>query len=89
MSRRKGKVGDKVHGELFEREGGGGFNGVEWGSDRVCANLVLLANGTSCYKAGDKGRKTRPPEVSFNNCLGTKASEVTGEGGRMYRVENL
>jgi hypothetical protein len=43
MSGGKREIGDKIHGELFEWEGGGGLNGVEWGSDRVSANLVLLA----------------------------------------------
>jgi hypothetical protein len=89
MSRGKGKIGDKVHGDLFEREGGGGFNGVKWGSDRVCANLILLANGTTCYKVGYKGGKTQPPEISFNNCFSMKASKVTGEGRRMNGMEYL
>jgi hypothetical protein len=89
MSGGKREIGDKIHGELFEREGCGGLNGVEWGGDRVSANLILLANGTSGYKTGDEGGKARPPEVSFNNCLGAKASEVTREGRRVYGVEYL
>jgi hypothetical protein len=89
MSGGKREIGDKIHGELFEREGGDGLNGVEWGCDWMSANLILLANGTSCHKTGDEGGKAWPPEVLFNNCLGAKTSEVTREERRVYGVEYL
>jgi hypothetical protein len=89
MSGGNWEISDKIHRELFEREGGGGLNGAEWGSDRMSANLILLANGTSCHKTGDEDGKAQPPEVLFNNCLGVKASEVTREGRRVYGVEYL
>jgi hypothetical protein len=87
MSGGKREIGDEIHGELFDRESGGGLDGVEWGGDQVSANLILLTNGASCHEIGDEGGKARPPEVSFNNCLGAEASEMTREGGRVYRVE--
>jgi hypothetical protein len=49
MSGGKREIG-KIHRELFEWEGGGGLNGVEWGSDWVSANFILLANGASRHK---------------------------------------
>ena len=49
--------------------------------------FVLLTNGTAGNEVVDKYRKSRPPEVAFNNCFGTEASEVAREGRRVEGVE--
>ena len=51
----EGEVGDEVDRDLFERESGGGWNWTEWGSGRMCVDLVLLANCTASNKMFDKG----------------------------------
>ena len=76
MSMRKGQIGDEINGKLFEGEGGRGLNGGEWRGHRVCASLVLLANGAASNKVIDKYRKSWPPKVTFNNGLGMKMSKV-------------
>ena len=65
MSVGKGKVGDKVDRELFERKVRGGLNGQERRDHRVCANFVLLANGASSNKVVNEHREAWPPEVAF------------------------
>jgi hypothetical protein len=42
----------------------------------MSSDFVLLANGTPFHKAVDKCGQTQPPEVSFYNGLGVKASEM-------------
>ena len=77
---RKGQVGDEIDGKLFEREGRGGLNGRERRGHRVCANLVLLANGTTGDEVIDEYRKSWPPKIVFNNGFGAKTSKVAREG---------
>ena len=77
---RKGQIGDEINGKLFEGEGGRGLNGGEWRGHRVCASLVLLANGAASNKVIDKYRKPRPPRIAFYNGLGTETSEMAREG---------
>ena len=53
----------------------------------MCANLVLLADGTACDEIINEYRKSRPPEITFNNGFGAKTSEVAREGGRVDGVK--
>ena len=48
--------------------------------------LVLLASGTARDKGIDKGGQTRPPEVTFDDGLGTKTSCMSGGGGFVQRA---
>ena len=47
-------------------------------------NFVLLADGASCNEDVDERRESRPPEVSFQECFGTKVSRVSSGGAVMY-----
>jgi hypothetical protein len=79
MSIGQGEICDKIDGELFKQKSGGGLDRIKWGSDWVSADLILLADCTSGYKTVDKGGKARPPEIPLNDCLCTKASEMSCE----------
>ena len=83
----KGQISDEVDGELLKGERGRRLNGGEWRGDRVCASLVLLADGATGDKVVDKHRESQPPEITFNNGLGAKTSKVAREGRRMDRVK--
>ena len=87
MSVGKGKVGDKVDRELLERKRRGGFDGRERWDHRVCMGFVLLANSTASNKVINKHRKSRLPEVAFNNGLSLETSKVAQKGRGMDRVE--
>ena len=53
----------------------------------MCANFILLANGTAGNKVVDEDRKSRPPEVTFNDSLGAKSPEMARERRGMDRVK--
>ena len=53
----------------------------------MCTGSVLLANGAARNKVVNEHRKSRPPEVMFNDRLGMEPSKVTREGRRMDGVE--
>ena len=74
VSMRKGQISDEVDGQLFERQGRRRFDRGEWWGDRVCADLVLLANGTTGDKVVDEDRESWPPKVAFDDGLGAEPS---------------
>ena len=53
----------------------------------VGEGFVLLTHSTTSNEIRDKNRKTGPPEVTFNNGFGVKASKMTREGGVMDGME--
>ena len=53
----------------------------------MCVNLVLLANSTASDEVFDKGGKTRPPEVVFEDQFGVENSHVSQERRRMDGIE--
>ena len=53
----------------------------------MCANLVLLADGTACDEIINEYRKSWPPKITFNNGFGAKTSEMAREGRGMDRVK--
>ena len=53
----------------------------------MSVGLVLLADGAAGDKVFDKGREARPPEITFQNCLGVKDTHMTRQRGGMDRVE--
>ena len=75
------KVGDEVNGELFEKESGGGQYGTEEWRGGMGVDLVLLTDCTSINKVFDKGSKSWPPVVSFEDGLGAKDAHMAQEGG--------
>ena len=42
----------------------------------MSVNLVLLADSTTCNKMLDKGRETRPPEVTLKDRLSVEDPHV-------------
>ena len=42
----------------------------------MCADLILLANGTTGDKVVDKDGKSRPPKVALDYGFGAKSSEM-------------
>ena len=81
------EVGDEVDRELFKGESDGGFDQEERGHNGVRIGFVLLADGTASDKVFDKGGEARPPEIPFQNCLGTKDTHMTSQRGGMDGVE--
>ena len=49
----------------------------------MSVDFVLLANSATHNKMLDKGGKTWPPEVPFEDRLGMENTHMTREGGRV------
>ena len=71
---RKGQIRNEVHGQLFERQGRRRFDRRKRWGDRVCADLILLANGATGDKVVDEDGKSRPPKVALNDGFGAEPS---------------
>ena len=84
---RRGKVCDKVNGQLLEGEGVRGGNGNERRDGRMGVNLVLLTDGTPVDKMFDKRGKAWPPEVTFKNSLCAEDTHVAGGREGVKRME--
>ena len=59
----KGKVCNKVAGQLVEREGTGRGDGSGRRIGRVSVYFILLASGTTSNKGTDERGEAGPPEV--------------------------
>ena len=86
-SRRRREVGDEINGELFKRERDIRLDWEQRWDSRVCVGLVLLANGATSDKVLYEGGETWPPEIPFQDCLGTEDPHVTGQRGGVDGVE--
>ena len=75
------EVCNKVHRELFKREGCCGSDGVQWRANRVCIHFVLLAYGASFNELVNVSSQAWPPEVTFKESLGME-STCMPKGGR-------
>ena len=53
----------------------------------MCVSLVLLTNGTASDEVFDEGGKTRPPEIPFQDGLGSKDPHMPQQWGRVDGVE--
>ena len=53
----------------------------------MCADFVLLANGATGDKVIDEDGKPWPPEVAFDDGLGTEPSEMAQDRGGMDGVQ--
>ena len=53
----------------------------------MCADFILLANGTTGDKVIDEDGKSWPPEVALDDGLGAESSEMTRDRGGMDGVQ--
>ena len=83
----RGKVHDKVNGQLLEGEGVRGGNGNKRRDDWMGVDFVLLTDGTPVNEVFDKRGKAWPPEVMFKNGLRAEDTHVAGERGGVKRME--
>ena len=81
------KICDNVNWELAEGERSGGRDGMERRRGGVSINLVLLADCTAIDKVFDKGGKTGPPVVVFEDSLCMEDTHMTKEKRGMNSVE--
>ena len=52
----------------------------------MCADFILLTNGTTGDKVVDEDGKSRPPKVALDDGLGAKSSEMAQYRGGMDGV---
>ena len=71
-SRRRREIGDEVNGKLLKGESDNGFDGKQRRHNGMRVSLVLLTNGATSDEVFDEGGKTWPPEISFQDSLGSK-----------------
>ena len=86
-ARRRREVSDKVNGQLFEREGDSGLDREQRRYNRVCVGLVLLADRATGDEVFDECGEAQPPEITFQDCFGTKDTHVTQQRGGVDGVE--
>ena len=83
----RGKVRDKVNGQLLEGEGVQGGDGNERRDSWMGVDFVLLTDGTSVDEVFDKRGKAWSPEVMFKNSLCAEDTHVAGGRGGVKRME--
>ena len=86
-SHRRGKISDEVNGELPKGERDVRLDQEQRRHNRVCVGLVLLTDRTAGDEVLYEGGETRPPEVPFKDCFGTKDSHMSRERRGVNRVE--
>ena len=84
----RGKVSDKVTGDLLEGAGCGGANGGERWDGRVGVGLVLLAGCTAFDILADVGGQARPPELGRNKLSGFEITWMAGTVVVMAMLQN-
>ena len=80
-SRRRREIGDEVNGELPKGERDVGLDWEQRRHNRVGVSLVLLTDRIAGDEVLHKGGETRPPEVLFQDCFGTKDPHMSRERG--------
>ena len=75
-SHRRREIGDEVNRELLKGERDVGLDWEQRGYNKVGVGLVLLTDRTASNEVLHEGGETRPPEVSFQDCFGTKDSHM-------------
>ena len=86
-SHRRREISDEVNGELPKGERDIRFDREQRRHNRACVSLVLLTDRAAGDEVLHKGGETRPPEVLFQDCFGTKDPHMSQERGGVNRVE--
>ena len=83
-ARGRGKVGDKVTGDLLEGTGCKGANGGERGNGGMCVSLILLTGSTALNMRGQAG----PPELNGDELVSFQVTRVASSFVIMATLED-